>query len=97
MSLHQLPTTNFAPTYKYNIDIALPVSPKETTAFATRLQAEEAELVEEAIEATDDNQSAFVRRALEYYIHRNPDNIEVLSPDHSLERFAASLTGPGFE
>lgn len=56
---------------------------KPTRPFATRLPAQQADLVDAAIEETESTQSDFLRRALEYYVRRNPDDIQALYPDDS--------------
>lgn len=47
----------------------------ETEAFATRLPAKEAERVVEAVEQTDWTKASLLKRALQYYIDENPDEI----------------------
>jgi predicted DNA-binding protein len=49
-------------------------------AFATRLQTSEAEQLEAALDETGQSKAEFVRRAIQYYISRNPDEITVLYP-----------------
>jgi hypothetical protein len=53
----------------------------DTEAFATRLTAEEASYVNEAIEQTGLSQSDFVARSVRYYLIENPDNIPALQAD----------------
>ena len=60
-------------------------------AFAGRLPADEAELFEAAIEESNNTKSEMVRRAIQYYVSKNPDHIEVLYPDGSFERFTMEL------
>ncbi|SFR53420.1 Ribbon-helix-helix protein, copG family [Halogeometricum rufum] len=60
-------------------------------AFAGRLPVDKAELFEAAIEESDNTKSEMVRRAIQYYISKNPDRIEVLYPNDSLERFTLEL------
>ena len=66
---------------------------ESTKAFATRLPTTEAELLEQAIDETDWTQSILVRRAVRYYISKNPDGITVLYPENSVSRFMAELEG----
>jgi len=60
-------------------------------AFATRLSAREAEQVEAAIEETGQTRSEFVRRAIRYYVSQNPEQIVVLFPENSVNRWIAEL------
>lgn len=66
---------------------------RSSTAFATRLPAQEAEQVEAAIEETDWSKSEFVRQAIRYYVTQNPDAIPALYPEHSVNRFLAEIEG----
>lgn len=66
---------------------------RSSTAFAARLPAGEADQVEEAIEQTGWSQSKFVRRALQYYISRNPDDIPALYAEFSVNRLLAEMEG----
>lgn len=60
-------------------------------AFSTRLPAEDADLLEAAIEETDDNSSEFLRRVVRYYLDKNPDRIEALYPEDSTERWLQEI------
>ena len=60
-------------------------------AFATRLPVTEAEQLEMAIDETGLTRSAFVRRAISYYVTENPDHIAALHPEDSLERLTREL------
>lgn len=62
-------------------------------AYATRLPATEVEQIEVAIEETEQSKSEFVRRAIRYYVSKNPDEIAVLYPENSVSRFIAELEG----
>lgn len=62
-----------------------------TKAFATRLPATEAEQVTAAIEKTDQSTAEFVRRAIRYYVSKNPDHITVLYPEHSVHRMLEDM------
>lgn len=63
-----------------------------TKAFATRLSATEAAHIEKAIDDTGWTRADFVRRAIRYYVAKNPDHIAALSPANSLEEFVTELT-----
>jgi len=62
-------------------------------AYATRLPSAEVEQLEEALEETEQSQSEFVRRAIRYYVSKNPDEITVFYPENSVGRFIAELGG----
>lgn len=62
-----------------------------TSAFATRLPAQEAEQLEAAIEATDQTTAELLRRAIRFYMAENPDRIADLYPEGSANRFIAEL------
>jgi len=62
-----------------------------TKAFATRLPLSEAELLEEAIDETGRTTSDLVQRALRHYMTENPDRIQALYPEKSLDRFVSEL------
>lgn len=64
---------------------------KSSEAFATRLPAEEAALVEDALEETDQVPAELLHTALQYYMRKNPDRIVAFCPDGSLEEFWAEL------
>ena len=66
---------------------------RTSKAFATRLPATEAEQLEAAIEKTGQSKSMFVRRAIRFYVSRNPDEIAVLYPEDSVGRFMTELGG----
>ena len=67
------------------------MSSNSSQAFATRLPAEEAALIEAALDETDQQPTDLLRRALMYYAQENPDRIEAFYPDDSLEAFWAEL------
>ncbi|QLG61930.1 hypothetical protein [Halorarum salinum] len=60
-------------------------------AFATRLPDDEATLIVDALDETDQQATDLLRRAVEYYVQENPDRIEAFHPDGSLEEFWAEL------
>jgi predicted DNA-binding protein len=62
---------------------------QNSKAFATRLPADEAERIEAAVEQTEQTKSAFIKRAVRYYVIKNPDDIAVLYPKHSIHRLLA--------
>ena len=62
-----------------------------TRAFATRLPSSEAELLEAAVKETDLTRSTVVRRAIEYYLKKNPDRIRVLFPEDSLDQLMTEM------
>jgi hypothetical protein len=53
----------------------------ETEAFATRLSAEEAERVQEALDQTNRFRSDLLALGFRYYMAKNPDNIPAFRPD----------------
>ena len=67
------------------------MSANSSQAYATRLPAEEAALIETALDETDQRPNDLLRRAVQYYIRENPDRIEAFYPDDSLEAFWAEL------
>lgn len=67
------------------------MGPEPTKAFATRLSADEAELIEAVIEETGWLKSDLVRRAVQHYMVENPDNVRVLTPDDFTSRILAEL------
>lgn len=62
---------------------------RETEAFATRLPADKAKLVEEIAEETDQTKAEILRRMVQFYLHHNPDEIPVLYPEGSIQRMLA--------
>lgn len=54
----------------------------KTEAFATRLQAKEADKLVEAVEQTDWTRATLLERALRYYIDENPDEIPAFRDGH---------------
>lgn len=60
-------------------------------AYSTRLPPEQADQLDAAIEETDSNRSEFLRRVVEYYLEKNPDQLESLAPDELMERMIADL------
>lgn len=67
------------------------MSSEPTKAFATRLPATEAELLQAVVEETDLTRSDIVKRALRHYLADNPDQIRILTPEDSLDRFIREL------
>ena len=67
------------------------MEPEPKRAFSTRLPAEDADRLKAAVEETDTNRSDFLRRVVEYYLEKNPDQLEALSPDELTERMIADL------
>lgn len=64
---------------------------RTSKAFAARLPTAEAAQIERALEQTYQSKSEFVRRAIRYYVSKNPDEIAVLYPENSINRFMAEL------
>lgn len=64
---------------------------RSSTAYATRLRDEQAALVEDALEETDQTPTELLRRAVEYYVQENPDRIQAFYPDESIEQFCAEF------
>jgi predicted DNA-binding protein len=60
-------------------------------AYSTRLPLEQADQLDVAIEETDLNRSEFLRCVVEFYLEKNPDQLEALSPDELTERMIADL------
>lgn len=67
------------------------MSSNSCRAFATRLPEDEATLIEDALDETDQQATDLLRRALKYYVQENPDRIGAFYPDGSLEEFWAEL------
>ena len=67
------------------------MSEESSTAFATRLPSEEARQLESIIEATGQSQSDVLRRAIRFYLDRNPDGVPALYPEGSVERMMAEM------
>lgn len=86
-----LTNPQFSLIYLYQILPVRSVNPDTTIAFATRLRATEAERLEAAIEETDWSKATIVRRAVRYYIRKNPDRILALYPENSTERFLMEM------
>ena len=53
----------------------------ETEAFATRLSAEEAERIRDALDQTDLSRSDLLARGFRYYVAENPDDIPTFRSD----------------
>jgi hypothetical protein len=53
----------------------------ETEAFATRISAEEAERIRDALEQTDFSRSDLLARGFRYYVAENPDDIPAFRSD----------------
>lgn len=53
----------------------------ETVAFATRLRAEEAELIKEAVDQAGISRSELLAFGFRYYMDKNPDNIPAFRPE----------------
>ena len=64
---------------------------RSSTAYATRLPDEQAALVEDALDETEQSPTELLRRAVEYYIQENPDRIEAFYPDESIEQFCSEF------
>lgn len=62
---------------------------EKSQAFATRLPADEAATIEQALVETDRSKAELLRRALRYYRRRNPDDIAAFYPEGSVERMLA--------
>ena len=58
---------------------------KTSEAFAGRLPADEAALLKAAIDESNETESEIVRRALRFYIRKNPDYLKALRPPDFLE------------
>jgi predicted DNA-binding protein len=67
------------------------VETKPTKAVATRIDVSEAAQLEDALEETDWTKSDFVRRAIQYYIEQNPDDLRAFYAEGSLEQFVTEL------
>lgn len=86
-----MPTTNshqsiYAPTNSAGL-----METESTKAFATRLPAEEAEVLNEVVEETRLTRSALLRKAIRLYMVKNPDHATVLTPDDFTSRMMAEL------
>jgi hypothetical protein len=68
------------------------VTPQPTTAFATRVSARPARLVEDVVEETEQSESDLLKAALLHYIRTNPDYIQAFRPERNLDEFSAALT-----
>lgn len=64
---------------------------KTTKAFATRLPAREAEILEEVVEEVGLTRSALVRKAIRFYMAENPDHVMVLTPSDFTSRMLAEF------
>lgn len=64
---------------------------EQTSTVATRITASEAAQLEDALEETDWTRSDFVRRAIQYYLSQNPDKLQALDAEGSLEQFVTEL------
>lgn len=62
-----------------------------TNSVAGRVPIEQAELIEQAADKENVTKSDLVRRAVELYINRNPDDIPAFYPDGSLAAFVETL------
>jgi hypothetical protein len=62
---------------------------RETEAFATRLPEDEAKLVKQIVEETDQTEAEILRRMMRFYLRYNPDEIPVLYPEGSIQRMLA--------
>jgi len=67
------------------------VETEPTKAVATRIDASEAAQLEDALEETDWTKSDFVRRAIQYYLKQNPDDLQAFYAEGSLEQFVTEL------
>lgn len=64
---------------------------KSSTAFAARLSPETTARIEAALDELDQSRSEFVRTAIEYYIEKNPDEIEALYEEGSFGAFLVEM------
>ena len=64
---------------------------RKSEAFATRLPPHDAQRLNAVIEKTGESDSAVVRRAIQFYLSKNPDEIPELYPENSSARFIAEL------
>lgn len=60
-------------------------------AFATRLPASDADVVNAVIDETDLTDSQILRRAIRYYLRENPDNIGQLNAQEFVDQILADL------
>jgi|GEM_PF-2214572 metal-responsive CopG/Arc/MetJ family transcriptional regulator len=67
------------------------MSEESSRAFATRLPSEDARQLESIIEATGQSRSDVVRRAIRFYLDRNPDRVPELYPEGSVDRMMAEM------
>jgi hypothetical protein len=59
------------------------MTPGETEAFATRISAEEAARIQEALDQTDLCRSDLLALGFRYYMAENPDNIPAFRPSET--------------
>lgn len=64
---------------------------KPTESFATRVRADEADLLREVLDETGLNEAELLRVAIRYYLTKNPHNIEALYPEGSIQRMFAEM------
>lgn len=64
---------------------------ESTKAFATRLPAEEAEVLDEVVAEIGLTRSAVVRKAIRFYLVKNPDNATALTPEDFTGQMIAGL------
>jgi predicted DNA-binding protein len=64
---------------------------KLTRSFATRLPAEQAELLNSAIDETGSTKAELLRRAVTYYINLNPDHLLSLETDDTVLGFILDM------
>lgn len=64
---------------------------ESTKAVATRITTSEAAQLEDALEETDWTRSDFIRRAIQYYLEQNPDDLRAFYAEGSLEQFVTEL------
>jgi predicted DNA-binding protein len=64
---------------------------RRSEAFATRLPERDAQRLEAVVKQTGETDSAVLRRAVQFYLNKNPDEIPELYPAESGARFIAEL------
>jgi predicted DNA-binding protein len=63
----------------------------KSKAFATRLPPHDAQRLGLVVEKTEETDSAVARRAIRYYLDKNPDEIPELYPADSGARFIEEM------
>jgi predicted transcriptional regulator len=67
------------------------VESESTKAFATRVAASAAAPLEDALDERGWSKSELVRRAIQYYVERNPDDIKAFYAEGSLGEFVTEV------